>query len=192
MSQPQPRIAPLRAPFEPPIAELLEKWMGPGSEVEPLALFRTLAVHPQLAARMRPVGAGILAHGTLAPREREIVIHRTCARTGAEYEWGVHVLAFGRPLGLSEEQIAATVHGTPTDPAFSERDGLLVAMVDELHERSTVSQQLWASLAGHFDEQQLLELLIVAGWYRLLSYVINAAAIELEPWAERLPAPPTR
>jgi hypothetical protein len=28
---------------------------------------------------------------------------------------------------------------------------------------------------------------IVAGWYRLLSYVINAVSIEREPWAARFP-----
>ena len=36
-------------------------------------------------------------------------------------------------------------------------------------------------------DDQLLELLITAGWYRLLSSVINAARIEREPWAARFP-----
>src|SRR2546421_10618386 len=111
-----PRIAPLEAPYEPAIEAILKKWMPPGSAVEPLALFRTVAVHDELASRMRPLGAGVLGHGRIEPRDREIVIHRTCARAGAEYEWGVHVLAFGKPLGLSDEQVAATVNGTADDP----------------------------------------------------------------------------
>jgi 4-carboxymuconolactone decarboxylase len=168
---------------------MLRKWMPPGSEVEPLALFRTLAVHEELAARMRPLGAGILGHGQVSPREREIVIHRTCARAGAEYEWGVHVLAYGRPLGLSDAQIEATVHGSADDPAWSERDGLLVALADELHDTASVSERLWSELARSLSEEELLELLIVAGWYRLLAYVINATGVQLEPWAERFPTP---
>ncbi|HEV7760231.1 MAG TPA: hypothetical protein VGO78_14620 [Acidimicrobiales bacterium] len=28
-------------------------------------------------------------------RDREIVIDRTCARCGCQYEWGVHVAFFG-------------------------------------------------------------------------------------------------
>ena len=111
-----PRIAPLEPPYEPEIDAILKKWMPPGAEAEPLRLFRTLAVHDELASRMRPIGSGILGHGRVEAREREIVIHRTCARAGAEYEWGVHVLAFGKPLGLSDEQIAATVHGAAEDP----------------------------------------------------------------------------
>ena len=121
-----PRIPPLEPPYEPEIEAVLEKWMPPNSDAEPLKLFRTLCVHPELASRMRPLGAGILGHGLVEPRERELVIHRTCARCGAEYEWGVHVLAFGKPLGLTDEQIAATVKGDSGDPAWSERDADLI------------------------------------------------------------------
>ncbi len=161
--------------------------MPPGSAIEPLALFRTLAVHEELGSRMGPLGSGILGHGRIAPREREIVIHRTCARAGAEYEWGVHVLAYGKPLGLSDEQIAATVNGAADDLAWSERDALLVRFADELHDACGVSDALWSSLAERFSDDQLLEVVIIAGWYRLLSYVINAARIEVEPWAARFP-----
>jgi 4-carboxymuconolactone decarboxylase len=184
----RPRISPLDPPYQPAIEASLRKWMPPGSEAEPLKLFRTLNVHEQLASRMRPLGAGILGHGLLEPREREIVIHRTCARAGAEYEWGVHVLAYGKPLGLSDEQIAATVHGAADDPAWSEPDAALVALADELYDTATVSDALWAKLQARFSDEQLLELLITAGWYRLLSYVINAAGVEHEPWAARFPA----
>jgi 4-carboxymuconolactone decarboxylase len=182
-----PRIAPLQPPYPPEIDSALRKWMPPGAELEPLKLFRTLNVHAELASRMRPLGAGILGHGRLEPREREIVIHRTCARAGAEYEWGVHAVAFGKPLGLSEAQLAASVRGGAGDAAWSESDGLLIALADELHDTATVSDELWGRLAERFNEEQLLELLVVAGWYRLISYVINAAGVELEPWAARFP-----
>ena len=162
--------------------------MPPGADVEPLKLFRTLMVHPELAARMRPLGAALLGHPTVEPREREIVIHRATARAGAEYEWGVHVAAFGRPLGLTDEQIAATARGATDDPAWSGRDALLVRLVDELHDTATISDELWAALDGEWSKSQLLELVVCAGWYRLISQAINAARVELEPWAERFPA----
>ncbi len=180
-----PRIEALEPPYEPEIDAMLRKWMPPGSVQEPLALFRTLAVHDELASRMRVVGAGILGHGRVDPREREIMIHRTCARAGAEYEWGVHVVAFAKPLGLSDEQIAATARGEADDPVWSERESLLIRLADELHERCAVSEALWAALREHYRDDQLLELVITAGWYRLISYVINAAGIPHEPWAAR-------
>jgi 4-carboxymuconolactone decarboxylase len=167
---------------------MLRKWMPPGSGVEPLKLFRTLGVHPDLAGRMRPLGAGLLGHGTVPPRDREIVILRTCARAGAQYEWGVHVLGFGRPLGLTDDQVASTVSGDAGDACWSARDALLVRMADELHDEATISDASWTELAADWTRAQVLELFVIAGWYRLLAYVINGARVELEPWAERFPA----
>jgi 4-carboxymuconolactone decarboxylase len=180
-----PRIAPLEPPYSPEIEAALRKWMPPGNDAEPLKLFRTLNIHEQLASRMRPLGAGILGHGLVEPRDRELIIHRTCARAGAEYEWGVHVVAFGKPLGLTDAQIAATVRGDSSDPAWSDADAELIALADELYDTATVSDALWAKLAQRFSEEQLIELLVIAGWYRLLSYVINAAGVQREPWAAR-------
>jgi hypothetical protein len=164
---------------------VLKKLMPPG--VDPLALFRTLAVHTELASRMHPLGSGILNHGLLEPREREVVIHRTCARCGAEYEWGVHVVAFARPLGFSDAQIAATTQDGVDQSAWSEREALLVRLADELYATNTLSDELWAALTEQWREDQLLEMIVTAGWYRLISYVINACRVQLEPWAERFP-----
>jgi hypothetical protein len=100
----------------------------------------------------------------------------------------VHAIAFGKPLGFTDEQIASTVHGTSGDPAFSEHDGLLIQLADELHDTCRVSEALWTLLAKRFSADQLLELTITAGWYRLISYVINAAGVQHEPWAARFPA----
>jgi 4-carboxymuconolactone decarboxylase len=182
-----PRIAPLEPPYAPDVEQMLLKWMPPGSGIEPLTLFRTLAVHDELSTRMRPLGAGILGHGRIAPRERELIIMRACARAGAEYEWGVHATAFGVSVGLNGAELAATAAASADDPLWSPPDAQLIRAVDELHDTNTVSDELWAELAERFSDDQLLEVVITAGWYRLLSYVINAARIQLEPWAARFP-----
>lgn len=178
------RIAPLQAPYSAQTEELLAKWMGPAS-AEPLKLFRTLAVHDELASRMRPLGAGLLGHPRLQARDRELLILRTCARAGAEYEWGVHAVAFAAPLGVSEQQLAATASGGAEDPAFSPADAQLIAAADALHDAAAIPDEMWARLAARLREDQLLELVAVCGWYRLISYVINAARVQLEPWAAR-------
>jgi alkylhydroperoxidase family enzyme len=183
------RIAPLTPPYAPEIEAMLLKWMPPDSPaLEPLALFRTLAVHPELMSRMRPLGAGILGHPTVSPREREIVIHRACARAGAEYEWGVHAAAFGARVGLTPAQLRATALGDSGDPVWDDTEALLVRLVDELHDTCRVGDEVWEGLAGRYSEAQLLELVITAGWYRLLAGVINAVQMPLEPWATRFPA----
>ncbi len=123
-----PRILPLDPPYEPKIAEALAKMMPPGSPVEPLRLFRTLARNFTIGDRFRVLGSGILNKGVLDPRDREVVIHRTTARCASEYEWGIHAVAYGRPLGLTDAQLEATVRGRADDAAWSERESLLVRL----------------------------------------------------------------
>ncbi len=181
-----PRIAPLEPPYPPDIEAALSKWMPPGSPVEPLRLFRTLVLHDTLASRMRPLGAGILGTTARVPAPlREVMIHRTCALTGAEYEWGVHVVGFGRPLGLSDEQLHATVHGSFSDDCWDAEQSSVFRLADELHATSRVSDELWQGLSTQFDASQILELLVTAGWYHVISYVCNGARVQQEEWAAR-------
>src|SRR5438552_6155575 len=148
----QPRISPIKPPYDRDTEAQLQKWMPPDAPVEPLALFRTLLVHPELAARMRPLGSALLGHGLIDAREREIVVLRTCARGGAEYEWGVHAVAFGRSVGLTEQQIAATAIGASDDSAWSDRDRLLLRLADELYKSDRIGDALWQELVAVWSE----------------------------------------
>jgi alkylhydroperoxidase family enzyme len=176
-------IAPLEPPYSAEVAASLAKWMPPGAAVEPLALFRTLARHPALSDRMRPLGALFLGrHGGLPVRDRELAILRTCARLGAGYEWGVHAAAFAAAAGLDADALAATCAPVPGS-SLGEPDMALVAIVDELCDRGTVSDAAWARVAGRFSDEQRLELLALVGFYHLISFVANGARVAPEPWA---------
>lgn len=185
-----PRIPPLEPPYPPAIAESLAKMMGRRTDIEPLRLFRTLAQHFDLGDRIRPLGSGILTRGLLDPADRELVILRTCARTGCEYEWGVHAVLFAQPLAFTDAVVRATVTATPDDPVWTPRQALLVRVVDALHDTGTVDDALWHELTAHWNQQQLIELLLVAGWYHLIAFVANGARVEVEPWAARFPMLP--
>lgn len=169
-----PGIAPLEPPYTPEVESFLKKWMPPGAAMEPLALFRTLAKSPLLSERMRPLGAGLLNKGTLPARDRETIILRACARCGAEYEWGVHVAAF--PV-LSDEEIRATLQGGPD---------LLLRAVDELHDGGTLVDATLLELSARYSEEQILEILALAGFYHLISFIANGARVPLEPWAAKM------
>ena len=75
----------------------------------PLMLFRVMAGNARAWEKFR--AGSLLDRGPLSLREREIVIDRTCARTGCEYEWGVHVATFAEAAHLTDEQVRATVRG---------------------------------------------------------------------------------
>ena len=176
-----PRIAPLSPPYSPEVAEDLRKLMPPG--MEPLRLFTTLAHNPRVLGRVRR--GGLLDPGAVSLRDREIVILRTTALCGAEYEWGVHVAFFAEAARLTPEQIAATVSGS--NGPFGTAEKALLEMCEALHRFARIDGELWARLSSGRQPGELIELLALAGQYHMVSYLANALGIELEPSAPRFP-----
>jgi alkylhydroperoxidase family enzyme len=181
------RIAPLAPPYAPEVEAALVKWMPPGGALEPLRLFRTLSKHMTLSERMRSLGAAFLGKGTIGVRARELLILRTCARCGAEYEWGVHVSAFSAMAGLDEKAVRATALASPESITGGDDDALLFRLADELHDTSGVSDALWSAVAARWSEAELLEMIALAGFYHLISFTVNAARVEHEGWAASFP-----
>lgn len=180
------RLAPLDPPYDPEVARTLTRMMPPGQE--PLKLFRTVAHNRHILDKLRSTGAYLLNFGTLDPADRELVIQRTCARCGCEYEWGVHATVFGPQVGLTGGKLAATVTAAADDPRWTDREALLIALADELHDTGNVSDDTWTALAACYDEPQLVELIALAGQYHGVSYLANALGVEREEAAARFPA----
>ena len=177
------RLEPLDPPFDSAIAAELERIMPAG--VDPLKLFRTLAHNPRVLLRV--FGGGLLDRGSIDLRDREIVILRTCARCGSEYEWGVHVAFFAEKAGFTEAEVTATAVGPADDSAWSARDRVLLRLVDELHDTSRIGDDLWQALRQHWDAAQLVELVVLTGFYHSISFATNALGVELESYAARFP-----
>jgi alkylhydroperoxidase family enzyme len=152
-----------------------------GAAVEPLKLFRTVAHNPAVLDKFRSSGTYLLNFGTLEPIEREIVILRTCARCGSAYEWGVHVAVYAKAVGLTQPQVVATLDYR--SEVWSERQTTLIRFADELHETADMSDDLWAELERGWRPAQIIELLALAGQYRMVSYFTNALRIETEGFA---------
>lgn len=181
----EPRIAPLAPPHPEALGALLKK-MTPPDAPGILALFRVLAINPVLAERSMPWGGYLLGRKASLPlRDREIVILRVCARCGAQYEWGVHWTAFAQAAGLGERERGAIVSAVADLEVLAPRDRLLLQMVDALHDKADVDDALWQSLSAQWTAPQLIELLMLAGWYHAISYLCNAARVPLETWAAR-------
>lgn len=179
------RVAPAEPPFSDAVRARLDRLMPAG--VPPLRLFTTLARDERLFEKF--MSGGLLDKGNLTVRQREIVIDRTTALCRSEYEWGVHVAMFAGKAGLTGEQLHATVHGDSEASCWSEDDALLVRLCDALHERADIDDGLWSELEATFTPEALIELLMLAGFYRTVSYLTNALRLPVE---EGMPAFPPR
>jgi alkylhydroperoxidase family enzyme len=179
------RVDPVRPPYPAQIAGRLAAMMPPG--VPPIALFRTFVRNLPMTDAMSGWGGYELSRRLSLPmRDREIIIDRTCARCGCEYEWGVHVAFFAERVGLTGEQITSLTHGGASDPCWAgERDRLLIGAADALHDDAALGDGLWRRLARLFSAEQLLDLTMLAGWYHAISFTANGARVACEESAPR-------
>src|SRR6185369_15053394 len=144
-----PRIPPVDPPYPPEIQADFDKLMR---GAPPLLLFRTVAHNLRVLQRL--MAGGLLDRGSIPLRSRELMILRTCARCGAEYEWGVHVAVFGAKAQWTAEEMRSSVHGSADDSCWGAEERLVIRLADQLHDTNRVDDPLWQALAAHFAPEQ--------------------------------------
>jgi alkylhydroperoxidase family enzyme len=154
---------------------------------QPLNIFSTLAHHPKLTKRWLVFGTHVLAKNTLPDRDRELVILRTGWNCRSPYEFGQHVV-IGRAAGVTDEEIERVTEG-PDATAWSALEAALLRSADELFADQCVSDDTWAVLAAHYDEQQLLDLVFTIGQYTLVSMVLNTFRVARDDGVTDAPTP---
>jgi alkylhydroperoxidase family enzyme len=120
----------------------------------------------------------LLRRGRLPATEKELVIIRVAWRLGAVYEYGHH-LHVARKLAIAEAELDAATQDRPAD--VSGRLAAFLAATDELLADHTLSDDTWALLRGHASDDELLELCMLVGHYMMVSIMLNATGIQLEP-----------
>lgn len=178
-----PRVQPLQPPYADEVQAAFERVMPPG--MPPLKLFRSMAHNPRVLQRL--IAGGLLDRGSIELRQRELLILRVTALCGAEYEWGVHVAGFAGKAGFSPQQITDTCNSAIDPVLWSAAEQALLALADSLHEQAQVDDELWMRLQQHFSAEQLIECLLLVGFYHAVSFVVNGLRVEHETYAPRFP-----
>lgn len=172
MSTDAARLGPVEQPDEFQLEQMHTRVERDG---QPLNIFATLAHNPYLLRQVNRLGGQFLFRGTLDPREREILILRSAYRSGCEYEFGQHRL-IGADAGLTATEIAALA--AAAEQPWSQRERLLIDTVDQLADDDRVNATTWTGLATHWTPTQLVELLLVPGYYRMLAGFLNSAQVQ--------------
>lgn len=150
----------------------------------PLNIFGMLAHHPKLLKRFNLLGGFLLNKGLVPAREREIVILRIGWRAQAQYEFGQHTI-IGEREGLTDAEIAGLA-GAEHD--WSASDAALIAMADDLADDDCVSDETWAALSQDWDAAEIIELIVTAGFYRLVSGFLNSTGVPLDDGVPGFPS----
>lgn len=193
------RIAPVTEPYSQDTADLIYRIRMPvGRSSDPT--YRTLAAGPlptffALAARFPAFGETLVHLRSfihtipgLSLRQRELIVHRLTARLGNEYEWSLHAASYGEQAGLDQGTIDATVTTSPDNYSeWSGADSLSVQLVDQLLDSNGIDDTLWSQLSEEYDEETVVSIIFLAGFYAQVSWVMNAVRIPNEPGTPRFP-----
>jgi alkylhydroperoxidase family enzyme len=177
------RIAPVHPPFTPKVQALFDRL--PADWSPPFRLFTVLARDERLLLRFTGSAVSYLQPSHVTLRQREVLLLRVTARCRCAYEWGMRVHYFAEEAGLSEAQTYASVHGDADDAGWLPDDKVLVRLADELHDTISVSDALWNDLRTTFSDEAILQLLLMAGYYRTVAYLANGLRLPLEPQVGR-------
>lgn len=179
----EPRANPVRIGLAPTSelsersAELLETTKGLNGD-RVLNIFATLAHHPRALRHGVAMGGAFLFAGNLAPRVREIVIIRVGRNTRCEYEYAQHFL-IGQESGLTADECRAVLQPALGE-SFSDFERAVVQAVDEICADDRVADATWTTLAAEWDERELIELVMVTGYYRMLAGFLNSAGVPID------------
>lgn len=142
---------------------------------EPPAVFLTLGRHRRLFWGWLHFAGTMMPGGRLARRETELVILRVATLCGSEYELTQH-RPLARRAGLDAAQVERVAEG-PSAPGWTDAERLLLEVVDELHATEDLSDATWARLRAARDERECLELVMLAGHYRMLATTLTVLRV---------------
>ena len=102
------------------------------------------------------------------------------------YEFGQHTL-FGLAHGITQEEISAVTRPISEHP-WSDEERALLQMVDDLHADDCVSDATWAELTARWSTQEVMEFMMAALCYRVVSGFLNSCGVELDEGVPGWPA----
>jgi 4-carboxymuconolactone decarboxylase len=160
------------AQFEPVLQKRLDELWG-----KPVNLYRALGNHPALTAAWTEF-ANAIRHESRTPRAlREIMILRTAQIANSEYEWAQH-LRMARKAEVSEAKIAA-LGGWRTSSEFDPKERAALALTEAVM-ACNVTDAVYAEVKSHFSDADFVELSLTAGFYAMVSRMLDAMRVELD------------
>jgi 4-carboxymuconolactone decarboxylase len=121
--------------------------------------------------------ADLVARTILPPRDRQIICVRMLELCGDVYEL-THHLTISRNAGLTEEEITAFREGEGA--CLTDFDHTLLKATAELQHDQYISDATWAALAARYSQEQLMEVVFLAGCYLTMAMLTKSFGIALE------------
>jgi 4-carboxymuconolactone decarboxylase len=146
----------------------------------------TMAHHPGLARAFGGFANAVLNEAHTPRRQRELVILRMGWNCQARYEFGQHTL-YGLAYGVTNDDVMAVVRPL-SQHAWSDEDRALLQMTDDLYTDDCVSDTTWDELTARWSTPEIMEFIMTALCYRVVSGFLNSCGVELDDGVPGWPA----
>jgi 4-carboxymuconolactone decarboxylase len=172
-----PRIEPMkREAADPEVAKLYALMDAMGNP--PPNMHLTFGKNPGLYAKWLPFATYIIPASSLAPRDRQILILRSAFNWRSGYIWTQHVRISKRLNALADNEIAALDDTHPFD--WSEKEAALIAACDDGASSMQIADGHWSTLARHYGESELLDIVFTIGQYALIAFALKSLKVQLD------------
>jgi len=148
---------------------------GPRGELR--GPFIALLRSPGIAGPMQELGEYLRYRSPLDRRLAEMATLMAARHWTQQYEWNSHY-QHAMKAGLSPEVAQAIAEGR-RPPSMAKDETLLYDMLTEALQNKCVSDVTYEAAKAYFGEQQLIDLVIIAGYYAMLAMLLNVARAAL-------------
>jgi len=154
---------------------------------EPTGPWIALLRSPDLMTRTRALSDYLRFESPLPGYLREFVILMTARQWGQNYEWNAHY-TIALDEGFSAEMAQAIAEGRRPD-GMVEEEAILYDFCTELQRNHSVSDATYDKAVERFGEQGVVEVVSLAGYYTMISMILNTARTPLPAGASPALAP---
>lgn len=133
--------------------------------------FNAMLVAPHLGERLQALGSSIRYETALAARSREIAILVVAVIRGCEFEWYAHE-AVGRHAGLTPVELDALRAERPAE-SFSTEERTVQQVATRLLRDRDLDDENFDHAQRLIGTAQLFELIVLLGYYDLLSLILQ-------------------
>lgn len=144
-----------------------------------LNIFRMWANAPDCFYHGVRLGGAILGHQKLAADLRELVILLAAKIEGGTYEWVQHV-PVALSVGCSRDQIDALERADFMADCFDAREKVLLAFTEDVIRHVAASQAHVDAATQYFSPQEIVEIILTAGFYMTLARLTETTRVEVE------------
>lgn len=131
---------------------------------------------------LKPVmklGGTLLGKLQLDAKLRELCLLHAVKLEGGEYEWVQHV-PIARDLGCTDAQIAALDKGDDGAACFDAREKAALRFTREVVVNVRASEAALAEARKHLSKREVVELILMAGFYVMLARLTESLGVETE------------